>query len=59
MRIIVDGREPRVVALVRHMHATGRSMHEIVADLRSMGVVDGTGLPLRLVHVWGILRTGR
>jgi hypothetical protein len=56
VRIVVDEREPRLVALVRHMDRSGRSMRDIVSDLRRMGVVDCEGQPLRLVHVWGILR---
>jgi hypothetical protein len=57
VRIVVDERGPRVVALVRHMHASGRPMRDIVAELRSMGVVNGGGHPLRLEHIWAILRT--
>jgi hypothetical protein len=56
MRIVVEEDEKRLVAIVRHMHASGRSMREIVTELRIMGVVDHAGKPLRLVHVWGILR---
>ena len=59
MPIVVDEDEQRLVALVRHMHATGRTMHEIVTELRVMGVVNRAGEPLRLVHVWGILRATR
>jgi hypothetical protein len=58
MRIEVDPHEERLSALVRHMHASGRSMHDIVAELRVLGVVDRTGMPLRLLHVWEILRSG-
>ena len=58
MRIVVDETEPRLGALVRHMHASGRSMHDIVGDLRAMGVVNHTGRPLRLLHVWSLLRAG-
>jgi hypothetical protein len=57
MRIVVDEEEQRLVALVRHMYATGRSMQEIVTELKSMGVVNRAGKPFRLVHVWTILRT--
>jgi hypothetical protein len=57
MRIVVAENEPRLGALVRHMHASGRSMHDIVGELRAMGVVNDAGRPLRLVHVWGILRS--
>jgi hypothetical protein len=58
MSIVVDEDEQRLVALVRHMHATGRSMKDIVTELRIMGVVNREGEPLRLLHVWGILRSG-
>jgi hypothetical protein len=57
VRIVVDEQGPRVVALVRHMHVSGRPMRDIVTELRSMGVVNGAGHPLRLAHVWAILRT--
>ena len=57
MRIVVDEDEQRLAALVRHMHASGRSMREIVAELRSMGVVNRAGKPLRLLHIWSILRS--
>jgi hypothetical protein len=56
MRIVVDEHEERLVALVRHMHASGRSMREIVTELRIMGVVNLAGKPFRLVHVWTMLR---
>jgi hypothetical protein len=56
MRIVVDEDEERLIALVRHMHASGRSMREIVTELRIMGVVNRAGKPLRLVHIWSILR---
>lgn len=56
MRIVVDEDEERLIALVRHMHASGRSMREIVTELRVMGVVNRAGKPLRLIHVWSILR---
>jgi hypothetical protein len=58
MRIVVDEDEKRLAALVRHMHASGRSMREIVTELRAMGVVNRAGKPLRLLHVWSILRSG-
>jgi hypothetical protein len=58
MRIVVNENEPRLGALVRHMHACGRSMHDIVGELRAMGVVNHSGVPLRLLHVWSILRSG-
>jgi hypothetical protein len=58
MRIEVDHDGERLSVLVRHMHASGMSMHAIVAELRTMGVVDRTGTPLRLLHVWSILRSG-
>jgi hypothetical protein len=58
MRIKIDRDDARLVALVRHMYASGQSMPEIVTELRAMGVVNGTGEPLRLLHIWGILRTG-
>jgi hypothetical protein len=32
-------------------------MREIVAELRSMGVVNRAGKPLRLLHIWSILRS--
>lgn len=57
MRIVVDEKEQRLVALVRHMHASGLSMQSIVTELRVLGVVNQAGVPLRLLHVWGILRT--
>jgi hypothetical protein len=57
MRIEVDPNEERLTVLVRHMHASGSSMHEIVTELRLLGVVDRTGKPLRLLHVWEILRS--
>jgi hypothetical protein len=38
------------------MHATGLSMHQIVTELRAMGVVRTDGKPMRLLHVWGVLR---
>jgi hypothetical protein len=57
MRITVDENEPRLGALVRHMHASGQSMHDIVGELRAMGVVNLAGRPFRLVHVWSILRS--
>jgi hypothetical protein len=57
MRIVVDEDEQRLAALVRHMHASGRSMHEIVKELRVMGVVNRAGKPIRLLHVWSILRS--
>jgi hypothetical protein len=57
MRIVVDEHEQRLAALVRHMHASGRSMHEIVTELRVMGVVNRAGKPIRLLHVWSILRS--
>ena len=57
MRIVVDEREQRVVALVRHMHSIGLSMRQIVTELRVMGVVRTDGKPMRLVHVWAILRS--
>jgi len=56
MRIIVDHDEPRVVALVRHMYGSGRTIREIVSDLRSMGVVTSAGVPIRLGQIWEILR---
>ncbi len=56
MRIVVDHDEPRVVALVRHMYGCGRTMPEIVSELRSMGVVTRTGVPIRLGQIWEILR---
>ena len=56
MRIVVDEDEERLIALVRHMHASGRSMRDIVTELRIMGVVTRAGKPLRLIHVWTILR---
>jgi hypothetical protein len=56
MSIVVDEHEGRLVALVRHMHATGLSMRQIVAELRTLGVVRTDGRPMRLVHVWGVLR---
>ncbi len=59
MRIVVDEEEQRLVALVRHMYASGRSMREIVTELRIMGVVNRAGKPFRLLHVWTILRSGR
>jgi hypothetical protein len=59
VRIVVDEQGPRVIALVRHMHASGRPMRDIVTELRSMGVVNGAGHPLRLAHIWAILRTRR
>jgi hypothetical protein len=55
-RIVLDQQEPRLVALVRHMHANGMSMRGIVTELRIMGVVMNDGRPLRLGHVWTILR---
>jgi hypothetical protein len=55
-RIVLDQQEPRLVALVRHMHANGMSMRAIVTELRLMGVVTNDGHPLRLGHVWTILR---
>ena len=58
MRIVVDEQEKRLVALVRHMHASGLSMRKIVNELRVLGVVNRAGEPLRLLHVWGILRAG-
>ena len=58
MRIEVDQGEERLAALVRHMHASGKSMHDIVSELRMLGVVDQSGMPLRLLHVWDILRSG-
>jgi hypothetical protein len=57
MRIVVDENEERLIALVRHMHANGRSMREIVTELRTMGVVNRAGKPLRLIHIWSILRS--
>jgi hypothetical protein len=57
MRIEVDQGEERLAVLVRHMHASGRSMHDIVTELRVLGVVDRAGKPLRLLHVWEILRS--
>jgi hypothetical protein len=59
MRIVVDEQEERLVALVRHMYASGRSMRDIVTELRTMGVVNAAGKPFRLVHVWTILRAKR
>ncbi len=56
MSIVVDEDEPRLAALVHHMHASGRSMRDIVTELRVMGVLDRAGKPLRLIHVWTILR---
>jgi len=58
MRIVDEEDEQRLAALVRHMHASGRSMQEIVTELRIMGVVDRAGKPLRLLDVWSILRSG-
>jgi hypothetical protein len=58
MRIVIHENEQRLIALVRHMYATGLTMRQIVSELRGLGVVDPTGKPLRLVHIWGILRTG-
>jgi hypothetical protein len=57
MRIVVDEHGERLRALVRHMHSSGRSMREIVTDLRTMGVVNRAGKPLGLAQVWTILRT--
>jgi hypothetical protein len=59
MRIVIDPNEERLNALVRYMHATGMSMHQIVTELRVLGVVDRAGKPLRLTHVWDILRALR
>jgi hypothetical protein len=59
VRIVVDAQGPRLVALVRHMHASGRAMRDIVAELHWMGVVNDAGHPMRLVHIWAILRTRR
>jgi hypothetical protein len=56
MRIAINEKQDRLVALVRHMHANGLSMSDIVYELRTMGVVLLRGEPLRLVHVWNILR---
>jgi hypothetical protein len=57
MRIVIDEREQRLVALVRHMHTTGLSMKQIVTELRAMGVVRTDGKPMRLLHVWAVLRS--
>jgi hypothetical protein len=56
MRIVVDHDEPRVIALVRHMHGNGRSLREITSELHLMGVVTRGGHPLRLGQIWNILR---
>jgi hypothetical protein len=50
--IEVDEDEQRVVAIVRHMHATGNSLREIVVKLREMGVVSRRGKPIGLTRVF-------
>jgi hypothetical protein len=46
----------RVIALAQHMRANGRSLRQIVVELRDMGVVNRRGRPLSLSYVFSIVR---
>ena len=46
----------RIVALAQHMRASGRSLRQIVVELRDMGVVNRRGRPLSLSYVFKLVR---
>ena len=52
----VAGEQQRIIALARHMRASGRSIRQIAAELRSLGAVNRRGRPLSVSYVFHIVR---
>jgi hypothetical protein len=52
-RLVLDGDEQRIIAVVRHMYFARRlPMREIVNRLREMGIINRRGKPFGLSSVW-------
>jgi DNA invertase Pin-like site-specific DNA recombinase len=54
-----DEREQNILAVVRHMRASGRKIREIVGALREMGVVGRNGKPIGPTRVFEMIQGGR
>jgi DNA invertase Pin-like site-specific DNA recombinase len=54
-----DEREQNVLAVVRHMRASGRKIREIVDALREMGVVGRNGRAIGPTRVFEMIQGGR
>ena len=54
-----DEDEANVVAVVRHMRASGYKLREIVEFLAEMGVVGRTGRPIGTTRVFEMIHGGR
>jgi len=55
-RLVLDGNEQRILAVVRHMYFVKRlPMRDIVAELREMGIVNRRGKPFGLSRVFEIV----
>jgi hypothetical protein len=55
-RLVVERREQRILALVRHMHVVERwTIRDIVRYLRENGVVNRRGKPFSVSRVWEMI----
>jgi site-specific DNA recombinase len=58
-RLVVNGDEQRVIAVVRHMYFAKRvPMREVVKRLKEMGVINRRGRPFGLSSVWEMIHHG-
>src|SRR5262245_52362245 len=58
-RLVVNGDEQRVIAVVRHMYFAKRvPMREVVKHLKDMGVVNRRGRAFGLSSVWEMIHHG-
>jgi DNA invertase Pin-like site-specific DNA recombinase len=54
-----DEKEQNILAVVRHMRASGRKIREIVLALKEMGVVGRNGKPIGPTRVFEMIQGGR
>jgi hypothetical protein len=59
-KLVMDGSEQRILAVVRHMYVADRvPMREIVTRLREMGIVNRRGRSFGLSSVFEMIHRGR
>jgi hypothetical protein len=57
--LVRDSKEQAVLAIVRYMRRRGRTLRQIVAELRGLGVVGRRGAPIGPTRVFQMIHCGR
>jgi hypothetical protein len=57
--VVRDEAEEQVVAVARHMRATGATLRQIVEFLRKQGIVGRRGTPIGTTRVFEMIHGGR